>query len=253
MIKSLSFVFPMYNERDNIEKTVLLASQIGHKITKDFEIIVVDDASNDGSSEFADQLVRRFPELRVVHHLRNGKLGSTLRTGFAKAKKDWVLYIDADLPIDFKDIKKVVPLTRNADLIIGYRQSRAEPIKREIMSKIYNFIIRTIFGVNVRDVNFSFKLFRRSILQKMTLRSEGSFIDAEFLIQAKKRGYFPLEVGFKYFPRQAGESTLGSFKVALATLKEIWQYLFATNPPSPKFIETIEVSLPSRGKITSIA
>lgn len=253
MIESLSFVFPMYNERDNIEKTVLLASKIGHKITKDFEIIIVDDASTDGSGEIADQMTRSFPELRVIHHCYNGKLGSTLRTGFARAKKEWVLYIDADLPIDFKDIKKIVPLTKHADLIIGYRQSRAESFKREIMSKIYNFMIRTIFGVHVRDVNFSFKLCRRSILQKMILRSEGSFIDAELLIQAKKRGYFPLEVGFKYFPRQAGKSTLGGFKVALATLKEVWQYLFTTNPSPPKFIEVVEVSGCSGGKIISIA
>ena len=189
----------------------------------------------------------------MLHHRHNGKLGASLRTGFARARKEWVLYIDADLPIDFKDIKKIVPLTRHTDLIIGYRRSRAESFKREIMSKIYNFMIRAIFGVHARDVNFSFKLFRRSILQKMILRSEGSFIDAEFLIQAKKRGYFPLEVGFKYFPRQGGESTLGSFKVAFATLKEIWQYLFTTNPFPPKFIETVEISGHSMEKITSIA
>lgn len=256
MIQSLSFVFPMYNELENIEKTVLLASRAGHRITDDLEIIIIDDASTDGSGELADKLTRRFPELRVIHHKENRKLGASLRTGFAAARKEWVLYIDSDLPIDFKEIRKVVPLTRHTDLITGYRISRSESLWRELMSKAYNYLIRTVFGLHVHDVNFSFKLFRRALLKKITLHSEGSFIDAEFLIQAKKCGYLPIEIGFKYLPRQAGVSTLGSWRVVVNILKEMGSYLFKVNPLPPLPVETIEVSNTNntrREKVTSIA
>lgn len=253
MINSLSFVFPVYNEIETIEKTIALAYRVGHKITKDFEIIVVDDASTDGSGELADQLTRRYPELRVIHHAANRKLGTTLRTSFSAAKKEWILYIDSDLPLDFKEIRKVVPLTKHTDLIAGYRLSRHESLQRTIMTKVYNSIVKTIFGLNVRDVNFSFKLFRRSLLRKIALRSEGLFINAELLIQAKKLGYFPIEVGFKYYPRLARKSSRENWQIILGVLKEMAYYLFAINPTPPRPIEIIEFPSPKREKITSIA
>lgn len=102
-LTSLSFVFPMYNEIENIEACVTGALQIGKKLGIDFEIVVVDDASIDGCGELADQLALVHPELRVIHQPVNRKLGGTLRTGFAEARKDSILYMDSDLPLDFDD------------------------------------------------------------------------------------------------------------------------------------------------------
>ena len=223
-LPGLSFVFPMYNEIGNIERCVELALDTGRKITNDLEIVIVDDASTDGCGALADQLAVKHPELRVVHHAKNRKLGGALRTGFATATKDWVLYIDSDLPIQMDDALKAIPLTANADMVIGNRHGRAEGPKREIMSFVYNRLIRVLFGLKVRDVNFAFKLFRRAILERVTLQSEGSFIDAELLIETHKAGFTIAELPMRYYERTAGVSTLASSGVVWKILHEMAAY-----------------------------
>jgi hypothetical protein len=81
--------------------------------------------------------------------------------------------------------------------------------------------VRTLFGLKVRDVNFAFKLFRREVLQAVTLTSEGSFIDAEFLLRARKAGFSIIQIGLDYFPRTRGTSTLASLPVIVNILKEL--------------------------------
>lgn len=223
-LPSLSFVFPMYNEIGNVERCVAEALATGRKITSDLEIVLVDDASTDGCGALADQLAERHPEVKVMHHPKNRKLGGALRTGFAAATKDWVLYIDSDLPIEMDDALLAIPLTANADMVIGNRQGRAEGPKREIMSWVYNRLIRVLFGLNVRDVNFAFKLFRRSILERISLQSEGSFIDAELLIETHKAGFRIAELPLRYFERTAGVSTLASGSVVVKILHEMADY-----------------------------
>jgi glycosyltransferase involved in cell wall biosynthesis len=233
-LPSLSFVFPMYNEIGNIENCVAQALETGRKITSDLEIVVVDDASTDGCGALADRLAERHPELTVIHHARNRKLGGALRTGFAAATKEWVLYIDSDLPIDMDDALRAIPLTGDADMVIGNRMGRAEGFKRELMSFGYNRLIRYLFGLQVRDVNFAFKLFRRAILDQITLQSEGSFIDAELLIETNKAGYRIAEVPIQYHPRIAGVSTLASYGVVLTILREMRAYRkAAAKRPAP--------------------
>jgi glycosyltransferase involved in cell wall biosynthesis len=214
----------MYNERDNIREAVDEAIRVGHIITDDVEVIVVDDASTDGSGRFADELALDRPEMRVIHHPRNRKLGGALKTGFGAVTKEWVLYMDSDLPIRTDDALAAVPLTEQADIVIGWRKSRAESWKRECMSKVYNWLIRRAFDLHVRDVNFAFKLFRASFLERIILTSEGSFIDAELLLEMQREGARFAQLGFDYHPRVAGVSTLASGGVVLKILSEMIGY-----------------------------
>ncbi|MCL5105417.1 MAG: glycosyltransferase family 2 protein [Armatimonadetes bacterium] len=224
MIDSLSIVYPMYNEKDNIETAVLEAIRVGYKMARELEVVVVDDASTDGCGGIADRLADEHPEVVVVHHTRNRKLGGALKSGFAAATREWVLYMDSDLPINMDDALHALPLTENADIVIGWRKSRAESWRREVMSKVYNRIIRTFFGLRVRDVNFAFKLFRRSFLDRILLTSEGSFIDAELLLEMQREGARLAELGMDYYPRVAGVSTLAGNRVVLVILLEMFRY-----------------------------
>lgn len=214
----------MYNEKDNIPIAVAEALRVGYEIAPELEIIVVDDASTDGSGTIADGLAEQHPEVRVIHHNRNRKLGGSLKTGFAAASKEWILYMDSDLPIKMDDALDAVPLAQNADIVIGWRKSRAESWKREVMSKVYNWLIRAVFKLRVKDVNFAFKLFRRELLDRIMLTSEGSFIDAELLLEMQRVGARFAEVGMDYYPRVAGVSTLASNRVVLGILQEMLRY-----------------------------
>ena len=224
MIDSLSIVLPAYNERDNLSSAVSEAVRVGQVMAGQVEVIVVDDASLDGTGALADRLEREIPELLVLHHVLNRGLGGALQTGFAAATKQWILYIDSDLPIRMDDALEAVPLTDQADAVIGWRRSRAESWRREVNSRIYNGMVRTFFGLYVRDVNFAFKLFRRSFLSRMSLGAEGSFIDVELLLELRRTGARFVEMGLDYYPRVAGVSTIGGLKVVPRMLWEMIKY-----------------------------
>jgi hypothetical protein len=94
-------------------------------------------------------------------------------------------------------------------------------LKRIVYSFAYNWLIRVLFGVRVRDVNFSFKLIRTDRLQAMDLRSEGSFIDAEMMIHADRQELFICQIGIDYFKRRYGHSNLSSVGTILTILREM--------------------------------
>jgi glycosyltransferase involved in cell wall biosynthesis len=224
-LASLSFVFPMYNELGNIERSVNGALEVGYQMADEVEIVIVDDASTDGCGQLADDLAVKHPEIKVFHHEKNRKLGGAMKTGFRNASKDWVLYVDSDMPINLDEsLRAVPPALQGNDLVIGWRRNRNEGLKREIFSFVYNRIIRYTFGLSVIDVNFAFKMMRREVLQSVPLFSEGSFIDAELLIEAKRQGFRIAEIGLDYYPRTAGVSTLASNSVILTILKEMASY-----------------------------
>jgi glycosyltransferase involved in cell wall biosynthesis len=221
---SITVVFPMFNEEAYVERAVAAARDVLAQSEHDFEIIVVDDASTDGTGAIADRLARADPRVRVVHNPVNLKLGGALRAGYAAASKDLVFYTDADLPIDLAELPRAVRLLeyQQADVLAAYRHDRtSEGWLRTFYTFAYNLLIRLVFDLKVRDVNFAFKLFRRSVLGRFPLRSNGSFIDAEFLLRARKHGCPIIQIGLDYFPRTRGLSTLASFGVIAEMLREM--------------------------------
>jgi len=219
----ISVVFPMFNEKDNIHKSIEGCENVLKNATGDYEIIVVDDASTDGSGRIADELAAKLPYVRVAHHQANRKLGGSLRTGFSLASKELVLYSDIDMPFDFREIRKALKIIHqeNADLVSAYRRNRGvEGARRYVYSVLYNWFIRLTFGLVIRDVNFSFKLIRKNLLDKLDLGSEGSFIDAELLIRAKAKGAKIVQFGTRYYPRTRGISRLSGLGVIIKILQE---------------------------------
>jgi glycosyltransferase involved in cell wall biosynthesis len=221
----------MWNEEAYIHRAVGYAKEECEGLVErgeilDYELIVVDDASTDRTPQMADELAAADPHVKVVHHPVNRKLGGSMKTGFAAATGDLVLYTDADLPFDMAEVGHAVRLLRyyEADIVSAYRHDRTgEGSSRAIYTFFYNLLIRSLFGVRMRDINFAFKLCRTHIFEHIELKSEGSFIDAELIISAKKLGYEVIQYGVDYFPRTRGESTLASFGV----IKKIVHEMFA--------------------------
>ncbi len=184
---SLTIFFPMWNEEDYIRATLDAGREVCERLLAeqeigDYELLVVDDASTDNTGLIADGIAAIDPRVRVVHHPVNRRLGGCIKTGFADARGDLVLYTDADLPFDMGELAKACRLLRyyDADIVTAYRHDRTgEGSQRAVYSYVYNWIVRLVFGLRIRDVNFAFKLCRRTVLDKIELASEGSFIDAE--------------------------------------------------------------------------
>jgi len=227
--ESLSVVYPAWNEEASIARAVDAARAVGRDLVAAgeigrLEVVVVDDASTDRTGEILDALAAADPAVRVVHHEVNRKLGGAIRSGFGAATGELVLYTDADLPFDMADTAKAVRLLRvyDADVVSAYRFDRTgEGPRRMVYSHAYNQLVRSMFGLRVRDVNFAFKLVRRCVLDNMELVSEGSFIDVELLVRAHRLGYHIIQFGVDYFPRSRGVSTLSSNAVIARMLREL--------------------------------
>lgn len=219
---SVSLVIPMYNEEESIGHAIACAAEALEPF--DYEVIIVDDASTDGSAEIVRAEMAANPRLRLLQHEVNRKLGGALKTGYGAAVKELVVYMDADLPFDPQVIGRAIRalhVTR-ADMIAGYRLDRTtEGFRRTVYSYLYNTLIGLLFGWPHRDVNFSFKLMRREVLEAVELRSEGSLIDAELIVKARNLGFVIQQLGLDYFPRSRGQSTLSSAAVIRQILREL--------------------------------
>ncbi|HVR70850.1 MAG TPA: glycosyltransferase family 2 protein [Vicinamibacteria bacterium] len=227
MPPSVSVVVPMYNEQPYVERAVSAARDVLEKMGADWEVIVVDDASSDRTGAIAEELARADGRVKVVHNLVNRQLGGSLRAGWSRAVKDLILYTDADLPADLGELPRAIHLLeyQQADLLAAYRFDRtAEGWWRGAMAFGYNLMVRALFDLPVRDVNFAFKLFRRSLLERIVLTSEGSFIDAELLLRARHAGAHVIQMGVDYFPRRHGPSKLSSPAVVAGIVREMARY-----------------------------
>lgn len=220
---SVSAVIPMHNEAPYVQRCLDAVTNALSALGGEYEVVVVDDASTDGTGDLVDAYARQNPRVRCVRNETNLTLGGTLRHGFSVARMELVFYTDADLPFDVGLVEKAVRLLRfqEADLVVAYRFTRTEEgVLRTVYSFFYNTLVRLLLKVRVRDINFSFKLFRRSMLPALELKSGGSFIDAELVAKAIHRGYRLIQFGVDYFPRSIGVSKLSSFGTIARILRE---------------------------------
>jgi glycosyltransferase involved in cell wall biosynthesis len=228
---SLTFMFPMWNEEEMIQRTVGAARETADDLITaghlgDYEILIVDDASTDATGKIADELAASDPRVRVVHHPENRKLGGSVRTGLDAASSDLVLYTDADMPFDLADLGKALRLMRvyDADIVSAYRFDRTgEGGKRAVYSYVYNTMVKLMLQLRIRDVNFAFKLLRKNVIEHLDLQSEGSLIDVELLAKAQRLGFHIIQFGVDYFPRDRGTSTLSSPAVIKNIVKELYE------------------------------
>ncbi len=257
----LSIVFPMWNEESSIHLAVESAKEATEALVAagdldDYEIVIVDDASSDATPRLADDLHEADPHhIAVTHHAVNQGLGGSIKTGLALATGDLVLYTDADLPCDLlESLTRATRLLRlyDADIVSAYRHDRtAEGPRRAVYTFAYNSLIRVAFGLRVRDINFAFKLVRRSVLDAVTLESGGSFIDAELLIRAHRLGFHIIQFGVDYFPRTRGVSTLSSGTTIAKIVREMVELrpqLAALQPPnaSTAGVDATTIAAPRR-------
>jgi glycosyltransferase involved in cell wall biosynthesis len=234
---SLSLFLPAWNEEDYVERAVTRAMKVLQRLSDDWEIIVVNDASTDKTREIVERLAQKHRQLRVINHPKNLKLGGSIKSGLAASTKDIVIYSDIDLPFDLDEIERALHLLEylEADMICAFRFDRtSEGPKRIAYSYVYNTLIRTLFGTAIKDINFSFKVMHRRVLESIELKAEGSFVDAELVVKAIRRGFRVFQMGVDYFPRSRGISTLSSPSVIAKILKELVElYSDVRNPTTP--------------------
>lgn len=204
--KNISVFLPTYNESENIKQAILSIQKFLKKNFLQYEIIIVNDGSNDDTKKIVTLLAQSDKRIKLINHKKNLGYGAALRTGFNSTKYDLVFYTDADNQFDINDLTKVLPLTKKYDIISGYRIRRQDPLMRIFISSVYNIIISIIFRMNIRDIDSSFKLYKKKVLDALTLKSNTGLIDAEVFIKARKKGFTIGQIGVNHYPRLKGKS-----------------------------------------------
>jgi len=221
MQESISVVLPAYNEAENIKEVVEEIFGFLDKNFFDFEVIVVDDGSKDTTPQIVTALQKeKGNRLRLIRHSANRGYGAALRSGLFSAQKELVFYTDADGQFDIEKLKDFVDAIKEYDLIVGYRIQRQDIWLRKLYSFVYNKLIQLLFGLRVRDIDCSFKLFHRDCLGKLSIERNNFFVDTELLLKAKNNNCRFKEIGIKHRPRRKGKSTV-KFKHIFVTLGDI--------------------------------
>lgn len=223
-LPSLSVVVPVFNEENNVVRTI---RAVGEKIgarTKEYEIILVDDGSTDHTGERAKETLPDEPRLRIIHHPRNLGYGAALRSGFSAARYPLIFYTDGDLQFDLAEIDRLVALLDGADIVTAYRLNRQDPWYRKFNAAAYNFLIRGLFGVRIRDLDCAFKIYRRRIFDSFDIQASGIFVSAEILVQASRRGFVIRQVGVTHYPRTQGVAKGNKPAIVLTAFRELTRF-----------------------------
>ncbi len=221
--KSLTLFFPCYNEEANLKRVIEDAIGILPKVTDEFEILIIDDGSQDKTGEIADYLSSKRSEIKVVHHKNNMGYGAALRSGFKHSTKDLVFFTDGDGQFSIEEITKLLSHINNYEIVTGYRIKRMDPIPRRINASLWTWLVNIVFRVRIRDINCAFKLFQRRIFNDIQLESNGAFINAELFARARRAGYKIKEVGVNHYPRLKGKQTGANIRVIIRAFKELLQ------------------------------
>jgi glycosyltransferase involved in cell wall biosynthesis len=214
LVDRVSCVLPAYNEAGCLDDTVARWAAALERCTADYEIIVVDDGSEDATAGVLRALAVRHDRLRVLTHGTNRGYGVAITNGFAHAVFPLVLFSDADGQYEPDDVRLLLTAIRSADIAVGYRVKRADSMIRRIMSRGYNALTRWVIGVPLRDLNCAFKLMGRDTVGRLGVEATGFLINAELVASAQRANLRIVEVPVRHRPRRAGRSKVRPFHIA---------------------------------------
>ncbi|MBI2922148.1 MAG: glycosyltransferase family 2 protein [Planctomycetes bacterium] len=230
-LSGLSVIVTAYNEEGSIEAVVEAVRASASVIAEKLEIIVIDDGSRDATPAIANSLAAKHAEVRVIHHPFNIGFGGAQKSGFLHASHEWITLVPGDNQFDPRDLERFLSLANDSDIVVGYRVKRGDSRMRRLNTRVFRFVMRLLFGVTLRDVNWV-KLFRKTIVDGLDLEFRGIGIDAEIVVKAARRGcrFSELEVG--YHPRRTGVSTGDKFvNVIITVLELLWLWWTAGRTP----------------------
>jgi glycosyltransferase involved in cell wall biosynthesis len=219
---SISVFFPAYNDAGTIASMVVLADRTLRRLTSDYEIIVVNDGSVDHTAQVLSELETMYRRLRIVNHPTNLGYGCALRTGLDSATKELIFYTDGDAQYDVRELELLLPcMTDGVDIVNGYKISRSDPLHRIIIGKIYCWLVKSSFGIRIKDVDCDFRLIRRTSYSRVRLHSTSGTICVEMMKCFQDAGLRFAEAPVHHYHRAYGQSQFFNFKRLFKTFRDL--------------------------------
>ncbi len=218
-LSSVTAFYPCYNDAGTIPTMIIRALQTLPQITDDYEVIVINDGSQDDSARILEEMACAFEHLRVIHRDQPSGYGGVLRAGFAAACKDWIFYTDGDAQYDARELTLLTErVSEGIYMVNGYKIKRRDPFHRVVIGLAYQYFVKVAFGLVIRDVDCDFRLMRRSIFEHVRLESVTGTITFELVKKIQDAGYTIVEVPVHHWYRQYGESQFFNFPRVFRTL-----------------------------------
>ena len=215
----ISVIMPALNEQDNISNAIENVVKAFHKLNVSGEIIVVNDGSTDRTASIVEGLMGKYPFIQLVYHEKPQGIGASYWDGIWKSEGEIVTMIPGDGENDTYEVLRYFPLMDHVDIVIPFIYNRnVRSLSRRLISKLYKGIINLSFGMLLNYMNGNV-IYRKCILQDITLKSRGFFYQTELLIRTLKNGYLYAEVPCALQQRSSGRSKALTFKSLLRVIR----------------------------------
>lgn len=223
--EGISVVMPAYNEEESVERVVNQAISELKKISKDFEVVVVNDGSTDKTGKIIDRIAKKNKWVRVVHHKKNKGFTGAILSCYKSARKHLVFLAPADGEFNFSELTNFIEGIRGYDVAVGYRVGSTRSIFRKINSKGFHFLVRIFFGIKFNEIS-AVILWRKPVLDQLSVSSSESaaLIEPELIYQAIKKGHKFTEVPFTFSARIAGKSKGAGIRMIIMTFIEMFKF-----------------------------
>ncbi len=209
----LSVISPLFNEHESLPELTEWIRRVCEKEGYAYEIIYVDDGSNDGSWQVIEELAAKYPEVRGIRFQRNYGKSAALHVGFEHASGEVVITMDADLQDSPEEIPDLVRMIREEgyDMVSGWKKKRYDPISKTVPSKFFNLTARIVTGIKLHDFNCGLKAYRREVVKSIevygemhryipVLAKQAGFRNiGEKVVQHRKRKYGVTKFGLSRF------------------------------------------------------
>lgn len=244
---SVSIFYPFYNDWGTMGSMVLLTLRTAEHLNLDFDLHIVNDGSFGPQNEAVlSEIAKRFPAVRIITHEHNRGYGGALRSGFLAASKEWIFYTDGDAQYDVLELERLLERAGpEVDVVQGYKIARGDPLHRIIIGRIYHHLVKHLFKLKVRDTDCDFRLIRRAVFDRVTLREDTGMICVEMMYQFRRAGLRFAEVPVHHFQRAHGKSQFFNFRRLSRVFVHLLRFWFAEivchrsdnaqrNPGAPK-------------------
>jgi glycosyltransferase involved in cell wall biosynthesis len=215
---------PAHNEEEAIASTVHEVIDALSAWMQDFEVIVVNDGSQDRTGIILDTIAAAHPCLKVIHHAVNQGYGAALVSGFEAITKDLAFFMDSDGQFDIHDLESFFPLLEEYDAVLGYRMNRQDTWMRKVNAWGWKILVGMVFGVYVRDVDCAFKLYPAPFFREHRLETRGAMINTEILYKFTRAGNTYTQVGVRHLPRRGGRATGAKLSVIMRAFRELFVF-----------------------------
>jgi glycosyltransferase involved in cell wall biosynthesis len=220
-LPSITAVLPAYNEAENIKATLDRVRAFLPTVSADWELIVVNDGSKDNTEWIVKGEAKLEPRIKCYNHAMNRGYGAALQTGIFEAHKEYVFFMDSDGQFDITELHLLIEHIDHHDIVAGYRHNRQDPWNRRLNAWGWNRLVRLVLGVRIIDIDCAFKLFRRSVFDKVLIRSLGAMVNTEILAQAQRFELRLKEIPVTHFARLHGNPTGANIRVVIKAFREL--------------------------------